>query len=206
MTSRLVLASHNRKKARELRSILEPLGMELLSLADFPGAPEPEETGDAFAENAVIKAASAAAFTGLPALADDSGLEVDALDGRPGVRSARFAGENAGDQENNALLLKELEGIPKLRRSARFVSVIAFVRPGGAAVTFRGTTEGRILDAPRGTGGFGYDPLFWSNALRRSFGEAEAEAKNRVSHRGRALMQFVEYINRNLTPGSTSPQ
>lgn len=196
MITRLVLASHNRKKAAELRSILEPLGIELLSLGDFPGAPEPEETGVTFAENALIKAVSAMAFTGLPALADDSGLEVDALDGRPGVRSARFAGENAGDAENNALLLKELAGVPEQRRSARFVSVVAFVQPGdeAGAVTFSGTTEGRILDAPRGAGGFGYDPLFWSDALHQSFAEADSEAKNRVSHRGQALRRFVEYL------------
>ncbi len=191
----LVLASHNRKKTLELRAILAPLGIGLKSLGDFPGAPEPEETGGTFEENAVIKARSALAFTGLPALADDSGLEVEALGGEPGVRSARFAGEGAGDAENNCLLLARLAGIPPERRLAGFVSVVALALPDGRVLTFRGETRGRILGELRGEGGFGYDPLFLSDDLGVSFGEADAGAKNRVSHRGRALGKLVEALS-----------
>lgn len=187
MSKRLVLASHNAKKTAELRAILEPMGMELKNLSDFPDAPEPVENGATFEENALIKARSALAHTGLAALADDSGLAVDALGDAPGVRSARYAGEDASDSENNALLLKNLTGMPPERRRARFVSVIALVLPGEAPHLYRGETFGHILDAPRGEGGFGYDPLFMSDDLGMTFAEADADAKNSVSHRGRAL-------------------
>ncbi len=190
MPKKLVLASHNAKKAAELRALLEPLGFDLRPLTDFPGAPEPEETGETFGENAGIKASSALAFTGLPALADDSGLEVDALGGAPGVRSARFAGEAADDAENNALLLRRLEGVPEERRTARFVSVVALARAGVPLLLFRGGCEGRILFAPEGEGGFGYDPLFLSADLGKSFAAASREEKNAISHRGRALAQL----------------
>lgn len=190
---RLVLASHNKKKAAELRSILEPIGFELSTLADFPGAPEPEETGETFAENAAIKAASALAFTGLPALADDSGLEVEALGGAPGVYSARFAG-GGGDWANNLLLLEKLAGVPAERRRARFVSVVALARPGEEIRLFRGETSGRILEAPEGENGFGYDPLFLSDDLGVSFAVADGAAKNRISHRARALAQLAELL------------
>ncbi len=191
----LVLASHNKKKTRELAAILAPLRIGLRNLADFPGAPMPEETGATFGENAVIKAEAALAFTGLPALADDSGLEVDALGGEPGVRSARFAGDGADDAANNLLLLRRLAGIPAERRGAGFVSVVALALPGGRTRTFRGETRGRILEAPRGAGGFGYDPLFLSDDLGVTFGEADPAAKNRVSHRARALAGLLAALN-----------
>lgn len=194
MFDRLVLASHNAKKTKELREILTPLGITILSLVDFPGAPEPEETGDTFEENAAIKAKSALAFTGIAAIADDSGLEVDALDGAPGVYSARFAGERAGDAANNSLLLEKLADIPDADRTARFVSVIALAEPGGEVVLFRGETEGRILESQRGDAGFGYDPLFLSDDLGITFAEADSVAKNRVSHRGRALARLVDSL------------
>lgn len=191
---RLVLASHNAKKTAELRAILRPLDIELASLADYPGAEAPEETGLTFEDNTVIKAKAALALTGLPALADDSGLVVDALGGEPGVHSARYAGEDAGDTENNLLLLKRLAGVPSARRQAAFVSVIALALPGGEVKTFRGETRGVILEKARGEGGFGYDPLFLSDDLGATFAEAAAEDKNRVSHRGRALAQLINVL------------
>lgn len=194
MAIRLVLASHNPKKASELRAILSPLEIELLDLTAFPGAPEPIEDGATFSDNAVIKAESALNYTGIPALADDSGLVVDVLGGEPGVWSARFAGENAGDAANNQLLLKKLSGVPFEKRQARFVSVIAFARPGLDVRLFRGETHGHILERESGTGGFGYDPLFFSDDLGMTFAVAEAEAKNRVSHRGRALAELIRLL------------
>lgn len=191
---RIVLASHNKKKAAELRAILEPAGIALFSLADFPGAPEPEETGDTFEENARIKALSALRHTGIASVADDSGLMVDALGGNPGVRSARFAGENAGDAANNALLLEKLAGLPPARRTAKFVSVVAIELPGGENALFRGETHGTILESARGEGGFGYDPLFLSSDLGVSFAEARPEDKNRISHRARAVAGLTEWL------------
>ena len=188
---KLVLASHNRKKTHELRAILQPLAIELLNLADFAGAPSPEETGSTFAENAILKAREACAFTGLAALADDSGLVVDALAGEPGVLSARFAGEGAGDAANNRLLLERLRGVPAEKRTARFVAVVAFALPGGECRTWSGETHGRILEEERGEGGFGYDPLFFSDDLGVGFAEAPEAEKNRISHRGRALEAFI---------------
>lgn len=192
MPERLVLASHNAKKAAELRAILEPLGMELLDLSHFPGAPEPEETGDTFEDNATIKALAALEHTGLAALADDSGLAVDVLGGEPGVRSARYAGDNATDAENNALLLDKLASLPAAKRRARFVSVVALARPDGTVRHYRGETQGRILEQARGEGGFGYDPLFLSDDLGVTFAEAGAGEKNAVSHRGRALRLLAD--------------
>ncbi len=190
----LALASHNAKKAAELKAIIKPLGFSVLTLADFPGAPEPEETGSTFEENAIIKAISAREFTGLPCLADDSGLAVDALGGAPGVYSARFAGENTNDAANNALLLAKLSGLPETLRTARFVSVIALALPGREPFLFRGECEGFILDEPRGEGGFGYDPVFFSRDLGKSFAEASGAEKNRISHRGRALAKLMEVL------------
>ena len=191
MSKNMVLASHNAKKAAELKSIVEPLGYAILTLADFPGAPEPEETGTTFEENAAIKAVSAFEFTGLPSLADDSGLEVDALGGEPGVYSARFAGVGADDEANNALLLQRLGALPMEKRTARFVSVVALAMAGNKTVLFRGECEGTILFAQQGVGGFGYDPLFLSTDLKKTFAQASGEEKNGVSHRGRALAKLA---------------
>jgi XTP/dITP diphosphohydrolase len=171
--------------------MLAPLGLRILGLADFPGAPFPEETGNTFAENAVIKARAAAGYSAILSLADDSGLEVEALGGAPGVRSARFAGAAASDLANNQLLLRKLAGIPPERRRARFVAVLALAWPDGRVRTFRGEARGRILPEPRGLGGFGYDPLFFSDDLGMSFAEAEAPAKDGISHRGRAFARLA---------------
>ncbi len=194
MLRKIVLASHNQKKTAEIQDILAPLGMELLNLRDFPDAPIPEETGDTFRANAIIKAEAARDFTALPCLADDSGLVVDALGDAPGVYSARFAGPGASDADNNLLLLEKLRGVPDERRAARFECVMAIAIPGGVTRTFSGVARGRILSEPHGSGGFGYDPLFWSDELGSTFAQAPAELKNRISHRSRALAEFGEWM------------
>lgn len=195
---RLVFATRNAGKLRELRELLSGLpALELLSLDDFPNAPaELPETGDTFAENAQSKALAALQATGLAALADDSGLEVDALDGRPGVRSARYAGSDATDAERVAKLLQELSAVPDARRSARFRCVIALVTPErpDLAELREGCCEGTILRAPRGDQGFGYDPVFFVPALGRTFAEVSGSEKHRHSHRGRAMDAMAELL------------
>ena len=190
-----VLASNNPGKLRELDALLRPLGWELVA-QDEVGVAEIEETGTTFEENALLKAHHAATVTGLPALADDSGIEVDALDGRPGVYSARYAGEPCDDEANNRLMLRELQGVPEARRTARYRCVIAYVRvpddPDPMLVA--GSWEGRILEAPRGANGFGYDPLFYVPTHGCSSAELEPEVKNRLSHRGVALRALVERL------------
>ncbi|MDR1613496.1 MAG: RdgB/HAM1 family non-canonical purine NTP pyrophosphatase [Planctomycetota bacterium] len=198
---KVVLASHNPKKARELRRLLKPLRAELLTFGDFPGATPPEETGRTFAENAVVKALYAMELSGMAALADDSGLMADALDGAPGVYSARFAGPDADDAANNRLLLERLAAVPEARRGAKFVSVVAAAVPGQGVETFTGEARGRILRAPRGENGFGYDPLFLSDDLGVTFAEAGDAEKNRVSHRGRAMRAFLEWAELRLIIG-----
>jgi len=193
---KLVVATRNPGKLKEIKAGLAGLEIELRSLADFPDAPEIIEDGATFAANAVKKAQALCAFTGWPALADDSGLEVDALRGAPGVRSARFAGEGATDERNNAKLLALLHNVPPDRRAARFVCVLALAWPDGKIETVVGRAEGRILDVPRGTRGFGYDPLFFSPELGASFAEAGPEQKLRVSHRGQALAELRRVLVR----------
>ncbi len=190
--TRVVLASANPGKVRELGALLAPHGLELISQRSL-GIGSPEETGSTFLENALLKARHAARAAQLPALADDSGIEVDALGGRPGVRSARFAGEGASDAANLALLLQELIGVPAERRTARYQCVMAWVASAAdpAPVLGQGTWEGRIALAPRGTGGFGYDPAFIPTGDTRTAAELPAEEKNRVSHRGQALRALV---------------
>jgi XTP/dITP diphosphohydrolase len=189
---RVVLATSNPGKQREFQALLAPLGYQVLLQSGLGVAPA-EETGETFEANALLKARHAARCTGLPALADDSGLEVDALGGRPGVRSARYAGEGAGDAANNALLLAELAGVPPARRTARYRCVLAFVHsvddPGPLCV--EGTWEGRIGEGPRGEGGFGYDPLFIPAGCDCTSAELPPAEKNRLSHRGQALRALV---------------
>lgn len=165
-----------------------------LSLSEVPGVPEVVEDGATFEENALKKARVIAYSTGIVTLADDSGLCVDALDGRPGVHSARFAGESATDEEKYSRLLEEMEAVPDLRRSARFVCALAFVAPDGEEMLFRGVCNGVITREPRGSSGFGYDPIFFFEEAGCTFAEMDQEAKNRVSHRGRALREFVEFL------------
>jgi XTP/dITP diphosphohydrolase len=187
------LATRNKGKVRELAAMLDEPRIELVSLDEVaPADFDVEETGSTFEENARLKAEAAARVTGLPALSDDSGLEVDALGGRPSVRSKRYAGDEASDADNNARLLEELATVPSDERSARFVCVLALAEPieSGACRTtllVRGVCEGRVSSAPRGAGGFGYDPLFIPKALDgRTFGETSAHEKNALSHRARA--------------------
>lgn len=186
-----VVASHNKKKLKELMTILSPLGFRVLGPDDVGGLTEAEENGATFEENALIKARSACAETGMIAVADDSGLCVDMLFGAPGIYSARYAGTGR-DEDNNALLLRKLSGIPKERRTARFVSCIACVFPDGREFTVRGEIEGLILEKPEGNGGFGYDPLFMTEY--GCFGSIPQEEKDRISHRARSIAAFEKKI------------
>ena len=193
---KLVFATRNRGKVIELRQLVPAEGLELLTLDDLPGAPEVDEDQDTFAENATKKATEIMAATGLPALADDSGLEVDALGGAPGVQSARYAGDGASDLDRIVLLLKNLEGIPPERRTARFRCAVAFVHPDDPqhVELFHGACEGRILEQVQGTGGFGYDPLFYVEHLGQTFAQIPARQKNRISHRGLAMARMADYL------------
>ncbi len=191
----LVMATRNPGKIRELREILTDLDVRLRSLADFPDLPDIPETGATFAENAVLKAREVARLTGLPALADDSGLEVAALGGRPGVFSARYAQDRTypappADADNWRKLLDELKGVPPEQRGARFVCEIALAWPDGRLLTARGECAGRIAETPRGDQGFGYDPVFWVPEYQATMAQLGAAVKNRISHRARALKEF----------------
>lgn len=185
--SLLVIGTKNAHKLREIRAILGDLGFELCGLDAYPGASKVVEDGATFEANAAKKALQWARELDAPVIADDSGLEVDALGGRPGVHSSRYAGEEGNDARNNAKLLAELAGVPSERRTARYRCVIALATPAGVEMTCAGSCEGRILEAPRGTNGFGYDPLFLVPEYGKTFGELSAEWKNRISHRARAL-------------------
>jgi XTP/dITP diphosphohydrolase len=183
----LVLATLNRSKGRELASLLHGIPYDVRLLADTPGARLPEETEDTYAGNALLKARAAARFTGHTALADDSGLEVDALGGGPGVRSARFGGPGLDDAARTSLLLKMLGERPGVPRSARFRCAIAIVDAAGRERVVEGAVEGVIAEAPRGSGGFGYDPVFSYPPLGRTFAELTGEEKARLSHRAIAV-------------------
>jgi XTP/dITP diphosphohydrolase len=182
----VLVSTRNAHKLVEIRQILGP-SFELLDLSSVPALGEVEETGATFEENAALKALAASAHFGGWVLADDSGLEVDALGGAPGVRSARFSGEGATDVTNRALLLEKLTAVPADQRSARFRCVIALARGGEVLAHFSGAVEGVIIQSEQGAGGFGYDPLFVPEGFGKTFAELGAETKNRLSHRGRAL-------------------
>jgi XTP/dITP diphosphohydrolase len=183
----LVVATGNRHKVEEIRAMLADLPITVRSLAEFPGAPDVVEDGATYRENALKKAWSAAKFTGMPALADDTGLEVDVLGGQPGLYAARFAGEGCTFQDNVRKLLLLLEGVPSGQRGARFVCVIALVEPSGLEQVVEGELCGRITESQSGGGGFGYDPVFYVPEAGKTLAELTAEEKNRVSHRRRAL-------------------
>lgn len=184
-----VIATHNAKKLKELKRILDPLGFDAVIREDLP---EVEETGTTFAENALLKAESACKVTGMPAIADDSGLVVDALGGAPGVYSARYAGEGATDRQRYEKLLTELREVPTEQRTARFVSAVCCVFPDGTILTAEGACEGIIAFGPKGEGGFGYDPIFLVG--ERSYAEMTAEEKDSISHRGRALAKLAQEL------------
>ncbi|MCC5812821.1 MAG: XTP/dITP diphosphatase [Ectothiorhodospiraceae bacterium] len=195
--SRIVFASNNPGKVREVAELLRPTGLEVVPQSEYL-VPDVEETGLSFVENAIIKARNACRHTGRPAIADDSGLEVDALDGEPGVISARYAGENASDEDNNTLLLAELAGVPEAERRARFQCVMVFMRTAEdpTPLICQGTWEGRILEAPQGEGGFGYDPLFFVPDSGCTAAQLDPAQKNQLSHRGQALRTLVKALRR----------
>ena len=189
----VVLATHNDKKLTELRRLVEAAGLDVavLGLADLPPYPEPAETETTFEGNALIKARAAVAETGRIALADDSGLAVDRLNGMPGVRSARWAGPGSGDAANNDLLLRQLDDVPDAHRTAQFVCAMALVGPDGREVVRHGVVDGRLLTAPRGENGFGYDPLFVPDGYEQTTAELDPSAKDAISHRGRAVRAIL---------------
>jgi XTP/dITP diphosphohydrolase len=192
--TQLVLATANPGKLREFRSLLAGLPFELTSLAEL-GLPSPAETGTSFLANATLKARHAATLSGCAAVADDSGLEVDALGGAPGIYSARYAGPGADDGANNAKLMLKLKGMAGEQRRARYQCALVFVEaPDAAPLKAEAAWQGLILDAPRGTGGFGYDPYFWLPELGRSAAELAPEEKNRLSHRGKAMRALRELL------------
>lgn len=192
MLSMLVIATRNKNKLREFREILKDLQIEIRSLDDFGPIPEAVEDGLTFDENAYKKALHTAKVLGLPAIADDSGLVVDALNGEPGVFSARYAGENATDEDNCQKLLTALQGIEN--RRAHFQCVLSIAVPSGPALTYEGRCDGLILDEKRGDNGFGYDPLFYFEQFDKTFAELSMEEKNKVSHRGKALAEVKSEV------------
>jgi len=213
-TKRLVFATMNKGKLRELRSILQDMPLEILSAGDVDGFSSVEETGETFEANAELKARAAAEIAGLPVLADDSGLEVDALDGKPGVRSARYGGESTDDSKNTILLLKNLKTVPWSKRTARFRCVVAFTdpdpkgfspqNPSKEVITFlknpdhvyfaKGKCEGYILEKPKGHSGFGYDPVFYSPDHGKTFAELASSQKNKISHRAAAMKKMIKFL------------
>lgn len=194
----IVLATRNRKKVEEMNRLFEGQDIRFISLAEFPECPEVEEDGATFRANALKKARTVSLHTGLPALADDSGLVVDALGGLPGVYSARYAGPSATDQDNVRKLLHDLKGIPLRQRSARFVCCIAYAKPDGSARTCSGKVEGRIGVRERGSNGFGYDPVFIPEGHEQSFAEMSGQEKDAMSHRGRAIRKMARFLKRLL--------
>lgn len=195
---KVVLASSNRGKLREINQILAGLGMEAVAQSDFT-VPDVEETGLSFVENAILKARHAAQLTGLPAIADDSGLEVDALDGAPGIYSARFAGVDASDADNLQKLLEDLKDVPEAERTARFQCLMVFMAHAQdpTPLICQGSWEGRILFTPQGGNGFGYDPVFFVPGENCAAAELSPEVKNRLSHRGQALAKLLAALTPN---------
>ena len=190
---KIVLATHNHDKEIELQHSLQGLGVEICSLSEYPDIGEIEETGTTLLENSLLKAHTVHGRTGLPAIADDTGLEVDALDGAPGVYSARFAGADATYEDNLNKLLFSMEEVSEERRSARFRTVISFV-DGNQELWTEGHIDGKIIDFPRGNSGFGYDPVFYIPQLEKTFAELSTEEKNKISHRGLALQKLRKIL------------
>jgi XTP/dITP diphosphohydrolase len=194
----LVLATNNEDKIREIKHLFDDLPVTILTRDDFLEFPDVEETGSTLEENALLKARAVAEFCDLPALADDSGLEVDALNGAPGVYSSRYAGENATYADNNRKLLQQLQGVPREKRTARFRCVMAIVWADGTSETVEGVAEGFIAEDTAGDKGFGYDPVFYFPPKGKRFSEMTLEEKNLVSHRGIALQKVRDVIIRRL--------
>lgn len=192
----IIFATRNEGKIREFKSLLENKRGIVYSLKDFPHMEVPEENGRTFRENALIKAAAVASTTGMVALGDDSGLEVDYLDGSPGVYSARFSGEEANDQRNNEKLLGLMSGVPEAMRRARFRCVIAIVNPWGETYFCEGVCEGIIASEPAGNNGFGYDPLFWLPQYKKTMAQLSMDEKNLISHRGQAFRKALVILEK----------
>lgn len=188
----IIVATKNQGKVNELKAIFAAKGVEVKSLLDYPSIPDIEETGETFAENAKIKAVEMARYFQKSVIADDSGLIVDALDGAPGVYSARYAGLEKSDEKNNEKLLRELQNVPESKRSARFHCAICIAFPDGRDYIFEGSCEGIIAQEPRGNNGFGYDPLFYIPHLKKTMAEITQEEKNQISHRAKAIQKLVE--------------
>jgi XTP/dITP diphosphohydrolase len=193
---RIVLATNNRHKVKEIKNILSDLPVEIMTLEDFPGAPKVEETGRALEENAILKAEAIFRFTGLPSAADDSGLEVDALNAAPGVLSSRFAGEHCSFEENNRKLLRLMSAVPREKRGAKFVCVVALIKDANHIQTVKGEVKGIITSGERGENGFGYDPVFYLPHLNKTFAQLSFEEKNKISHRARAFGQAKDLIRK----------
>jgi len=198
MIRELVLATRNRHKVTELVALLGDLGITIRTLDEFPDAPDVVEDGDTCEANAVKKARAIAESTGLPAVADDTGLEVDALGGRPGVYAARYAGEDATYEDNCRKLLRELTGVPREKRTARFLTVAAIVLPSDGIRVAQGTLEGVIAEEARGTLGFGYDPVFLIPELGKTLAQLSAEQKNTISHRAKAFAKVREILSASM--------
>lgn len=198
----LILATHNRGKVKEIKALLNGLPLLIKSLEEIAALPPVDEDQPTFAGNARKKAEAVVRVCGFAALADDSGLEVDYLQGRPGVHSAHFAGPGAGDADNNRLLLQQLEGVPPEKRGAAFCCVMALAQPGGETYLVEGHCRGRIAETPRGEAGFGYDPLFIYEPAGLTFAQMGLDEKNRVSHRGQALQKLRCLLEQLLATGS----
>ena len=200
---KIVIATHNQKKGGEMAQIMgEALpDIEFVPLTDFQDAPEPEETGTTYKENALIKARSSARFTGEWSLADDAGLEIDAIPGELGLFSKRFAGVETTFEEKIRLVLDKMEGLPRSERKARFVCHVALVSPIGEEQSFYATLEGEISIEPKGSGGFGYDPIFYVESLNKCLAELTPEQKHAISHRGKVLAQVIEHLRQKQSNG-----
>jgi XTP/dITP diphosphohydrolase len=196
----LLLGSSNPGKLREMRELLAEMPYRVLSPADVGLHGAPDETGTTFIENAILKARHYGERSGLLAVADDSGLSVDALGGGPGLYSSRFGGEDATDDDRNSLLLERLQGLPPARRGARFTSAVAAARDGRVLFQAEESVEGRIVDAPRGSNGFGYDPVFFYEPFGKTFGEVSRAEKDRVSHRGKSFARLREFLRSLASP------
>ncbi len=197
MTQKLVIASRNDHKIEEMRRILEQAGFdwELVGTSEFPDLPDIEETGSTFAANAMLKARGVSEFTGLPAIGDDSGLCVDALNGMPGILSARWSGTHGDDRANLELLLAQISQVPVDRRSASFVCAAAYVHPDGTEFVVEAAMNGTLIDSVRGENGFGYDPIFIPQGHEITSAQMSAEVKDSISHRGKALAALVAQLN-----------
>jgi XTP/dITP diphosphohydrolase len=191
---KVIIATNNKGKVKDFQSLFTPMGVEVLSLHDFPEIEEIEETGTTFEENAILKAEHLAKELNSPVIADDSGLMVDALEGRPGVYSARYAGLHKNDEDNLQKVLMELEGVSTEERTARFYCALALAIPGKQTITVHGTVEGLIATEKHGTNGFGYDPIFFLPKMNRTMAQLTAEEKGSLSHRGNAIKELMKVI------------